>query len=150
SGDHDHILVYAKIKDAWSPNRLSKTVSQKNYYKNPDNDPRGPWNSAAYTCAKSVDERPNLYYPIVNPNTGQEVWPKKSRVWAYNEETHRNNVADKLVYWGKDGKGSMPRIKKFLAGSKGVVPRSIWSFDETGHNQESNLEMRALFDDAIF
>lgn len=150
SGDHDHILVYAKNKDNWSPNRLKKTAAQENYYKNPDNDRRGLWNSAAYTCAKSVDERPNLYYPIVNPFTGQEVWPKKTRVWAYNEETHKKNEKEDLIYWGKEGKGKMPRIKKFLSDSKGVVPRSIWGFDETGHNQESNLEMRALFGDALF
>ena len=150
SGDHDHVLVYAKSKSQWSPNRLEKTVEQEKYYKNLDGDPRGAWNSAAYTCAKSAEERPNLYYPIINPNTGEEIWPKKTRVWAYNQSSHQQNVVAGLIYWGKDGKGTMPRIKKFLKDSKGVVPRSIWGFDETGHNQESNLEMKYLFGDSPF
>jgi len=76
SSDHDHLLVYAADATAWRPNRLERTAAQKKYYSNPDNDPRGPWNSSAYTCAKSSDERPNLYYAVVNPNTGEEIWPK--------------------------------------------------------------------------
>ncbi|HIF9434226.1 TPA: site-specific DNA-methyltransferase [Photobacterium damselae] len=150
SADHDHILVYAKNKENFKPNRLKNTASQLKNFKNLDDDPRGPWNSSAYTCAKNSTERPNLYYPIMNPNTGEEIWPKKTRVWAYGQETHQLNVDNNLVYWGKDGKGSMPRIKKFLKDSKGVVPRSIWSYDETGHNQESNLEIMALFPENPF
>lgn len=139
SGDFDHVLVYARNKEVWRPNRLEKNESQLANYKNPDNDPRGVWNSSAYTCAKTADERPNLYYPIVNPNTGSEIYPSRTRVWAYDRNTHQANVESNLIYWGKDGLGTMPRIKKFLSGSKPVVPRSIWSYDEAGHNQESRL-----------
>lgn len=145
SGDFDHILTYAKSKIFWAPNRLQRNESQLSNYKNPDNDARGPWNSSAYTCAKTAAERPNLYYPIKQPNTGKEIWPSKTRVWAYNEDTHRKNVEAGLVYWGKDGMGSMPRIKKFLTHTKLVVPRSIWSHEEAGHNQESKIEIEKLF-----
>jgi adenine-specific DNA-methyltransferase len=145
SGDFDHILVYARNKDSWRPIRLEKNDAQLSNYKNPDNDPRGPWNSSAYTCAKSVDERPNLYYPVINPNTGAEIYPSKTRVWAYDKNTHQKNVENNLIYWGKDGNGTMPRIKKFLTNSKPVVPRSIWMHDEAGHNQESRLEIDKLF-----
>ena len=65
--------------------------SSLRHHKNPDSDPRGSWNSAAYTCAKSAAERPNLYYAIVNPNTGEKIWPNKTRVWAYDEARHREN-----------------------------------------------------------
>lgn len=149
SGDHDHLLVFAKNKSIWRPNRLPHTEQQKKYYTNPDGDPRGDWNSAAYTCAKSVDERPNLYYPITNPNTGEEIWPKKTRVWAYDRDTHKRNEAEGLIYWGKDGKGSTPRIKKFLGG-RNVVPRSVWGYDEAGHTQEATMESLALFPGAPF
>jgi len=145
SSDFDHILVFAKVKDQWRPNRLEKNESQLANYRNPDNDPRGVWNSAAYTCAKTADERPNLYYPIINPNTGDEVWPSRTRVWAYDRNTHESNVQAGLVYWGKDGLGRMPRIKKFLTQTKPVVPRSIWSYEEAGHNQEARLEIDKLF-----
>ncbi|MBN9368458.1 MAG: site-specific DNA-methyltransferase [Comamonadaceae bacterium] len=94
SGDHDHILVYAKSKPQWQPHRLPRSQEQTRYYTNPDNDPRGDWNSAAYTCAKTADERPNLYYPLTHPRTGQEVWPKRTRVWAYSQEAHAQHVRD--------------------------------------------------------
>ena len=145
SGDFDHVLVYARSKGLWHPNRLAKNESQLANYRNPDDDERGVWNSSAYTCAKTAEERPNLYYPIVQPVTGKEIWPSKTRVWAYDKKTHQKNVEAGLVYWGKDGKGSMPRIKKFLTETKPVVPRSIWGYEEAGHNQESRIEIDRLF-----
>jgi len=150
SNDHDHILVYAKAKAKWTPNKLPRSEAQQKYYTNPDNDPRGPWNSAAYTCAKTADERPNLYYPLVHPKTGEEVWPKKTRVWAFGRETHEEHVRNKMIYWGVDGGASLPRIKKFLDGSGDVVPRSIWAHEDSGHNQEAMLEGLALFESARF
>lgn len=150
SADHDHIIVFAKEKACWKPNRLPRSAEQLEYYQNPDNDPRGAWNSAAYTCAKSADERPNLYYPITNPSTGEKIWPSRTRVWAYDEARHRENEKKGLLYWGKDGKGRMPRIKKFLDGSRDVVPRSIWSHSEAGHNQEAKLESMTLFPEKPF
>ena len=123
SGDFDHILVYAKRKEIWRPNRLEKNAAQLANYRNPDNDPRGVWNSAAYTCAKTAEERPNLYYPITNPFNGKEILPSRTRVWAYDRNTHAKNVEQGLLYWGKDGNATMPRIKKFLTQTKPVVPR---------------------------
>ena len=149
SSDHDHILVYAKNKANWRPNRVPRSEEQLEYYKNPDNDPRGIWNSAAYTCAKTAEARPNLYYPILNPTTGEEIWPSKTRVWAYDRARHERNVSEGLLYWGKDGRATMPRIKKFLGG-RDVVPRSIWTHSESGHNQEASLEFRDLFPGAEF
>ena len=73
-----------------------------------------------------------------------DIWPSKTRVWAFGEETHKKNVEQGLVYWGKDGRATMPRIKKFLTETKPVVPRSIWSYDEAGHNQESKLEAEKI------
>jgi len=150
SGDQDHILVYARSKETWRPNRLPRTESQRDYYRNPDGDSRGPWNSAAYTCAKTADERPNLYYAITNPHTHEEIWPKRTRVWAYDADTHQKNEASGLVYWGRSGTSRVPRIKRFLEGSRDVVPRSVWSYDEAGHTQEARMEMLALFPDDPF
>uniref|UniRef100_UPI00333FF85D site-specific DNA-methyltransferase n=1 Tax=Sphingorhabdus sp. TaxID=1902408 RepID=UPI00333FF85D len=144
SGDHDLILVYAKDISQWQPNRMEYEEAQLANFSNPDSDSRGLWNSSAYTCAKTADEHPNLYYPITNPNTGEEVWPSKSRVWAYEKKTHEKNAVEGLVWWGKDGTGKMPRIKKFLEGRKGVVPRDVWTHEFAGHNQESNMELTQI------
>lgn len=149
STDHDHVVVYSRNKEIWRPNRLARDEEQLSYYQNPDNDERGDWNSAAYTCAKTAEERPNLYYAITNPNTGEKIWPSKSRVWAYDIDRHNQNVAEKLLWWGKDGKAKMPRLKKFLGG-RDVVPRSIWGYEEAGHNQEAKLELMAIMPEDNF
>jgi adenine-specific DNA-methyltransferase len=145
SSDHEYIIVFAKRKELWYPKRLARNETQDAYYKNPDNDRRGPWNSAAYTCNKSEEERPNLYYSIVNPNTNESIFPKKTAVWAYSQETYKQHVKDNLLYWGKDGKSKSPRKKQFLYDAKNVVPRSVWSYDEVGNTQQATLEFLELF-----
>ena len=142
SDDHDHVLVFAKNKEIWRPNKLPRTSAQDRLYKNPDNDPRGPWMSDNYTCAKSIEERPNLYYPITNPNTGEVIYPKKTRVWGFDEKAHRRHVFEALIYWGKDGKNSTPRLKKFKSHLRGQgrVSSTIWSYDQVGHTQDSRRE----------
>ncbi len=150
SGDHEYVLVYARMKDEWHPNRLERTEKQNSYYTNPDNDPRGPWNSAAYTCNKNSDERPNLYYPIINPNTNEEIWPRKTAVWAYSKETHAENVKNGLLYWGVDGKSKSPRKKQYLTDAKKVVPRSVLNYSDVGSTQSSTIDFLKLFDANYF
>jgi adenine-specific DNA-methyltransferase len=143
SDSHDHVLVFAKNKSIWRPNKLARTSEQNKLYSNPDNDPRGPWMSDNYTCAKSSDERPNLYYAILNPNTGEEIWPKKTRVWAFDRSTHQKHIEEQKIYWGKDGKNNTPRLKKFLSDlrSQGRVSSTIWLYEEVGHTQDARREI---------
>lgn len=144
SSDHDFLLVYAKKKESWVPNRLPRGEQQNSYYKNPDNDARGPWNSVTYTGNKSRSERPNLYYGIKNPNTGEVVFPPQNLTWRYGQETHENNERNKLLYWGKDGKSSVPRLKMFLTDAEPIVPRSVWLSSEAGSTQSSMTEQKEL------
>ncbi|MDE3027508.1 MAG: site-specific DNA-methyltransferase [Paracoccaceae bacterium] len=146
SQNHDHILIYAKDSAQWRPNQLPRDKKSLSVYKNPDNDPRGDWRSDNYTCAKSADERPNLYYPITNPNTGQEIWPKKTRVWGYGPETHAQHVAENLIWWGKDGKGKVPALKRFVTSLKndGIKALSVWLWEEVGSTQDGRKEQIAL------
>ena len=146
SDSHDHILVFAKTKEIWRPFKLPRTEDQNKLYNNPDNDPRGAWMSDNYTCAKNADERPNLYYPITNPNTGEEILPKKTRVWAFEISTHKRHLEENRIYWGKNGENSVPRLKKFLSGlrSDGRVATTIWTYDEVGHNQDAKREQTVL------
>lgn len=144
SNDIEYILVYAKEKITWRPNRLALNERQMNYYQNPDNDPRGPWNSATYTCNKSKEQRPNLYYPIMNPNTGKEVWPKETAVWAYSKDQCEEHIKNNLLFWGMDGKAAFPRFKKFLANHQGVVTRTLWHYDDVSHTQGATEELKRL------
>jgi adenine-specific DNA-methyltransferase len=138
---HDHILVYAKNKGIWRPNRLDILTKASRKRKNTDDDPRGDWVSVDYTCNKNKDERPNLFYPITNPNTGLTVWPKETAVWRFSEDRHALNVEQGLVYWGKTGKNRVPRFKNFKAiDTEGQIPTTLWLHQEVGNNQEARKE----------
>lgn len=152
SDSHDHILVYAADKETWRPNKLARTDAVDAAYKNPDNDPRGPWKPGDYTCAKSADERPNLFYAITNPNTGQEVWPSRTRVWAYSRDAHESHLADRLIWWGKDGTNRVPSLKRLLTSLRtdGTNAQTIWQWTEVGHTQDGRKEQLALVPDDPF
>lgn len=144
SNDHESILVYAREKKRGIIQRLERTEDHNKYYRNPDNDPRGPWNSTAATCNKSATERPNLYYSITNPNTGKKVFPSKSAVWAFSREKMQEYLDAGMVYWGSDGTSKSPRLKNFLSDAKKVVPRNILRYDLYGHTQMATSEYNAL------
>ena len=146
SDNHDHILVFAKNKAVWRPIPLPRSPESNKAYKNPDNDPRGPWKTGDYTCNKNADERPNLYYPIKHPLTGAEVWPKRTAVWRYSPEAHARNVQENRVWWGKDRNNTVPAFKRFLRDVEddGVVPQTIWLWNEVGHTQDGKKEQQAL------
>lgn len=150
SDDHDHILVYAEDKTVWRPDRLPRTEKQNKQYTNPDDDPRGPWMSDNYTSNKTKEERPNLYYPINNPNTGEKIWPSEDRVWAYSEDEHERHAEENRIWWGLDGTNSTPRYKRFLSDVEGVVPRTVWTYDKVGHNQDAVRKLQDLFQDNPF
>jgi site-specific DNA-methyltransferase (adenine-specific)/adenine-specific DNA-methyltransferase len=150
STDHEYVAVFARDKETWRPRKLQRTSKQLDNYKNPDNDPRGPWNSVTYTCNKSAEERPNLFHAILNPNTKKEVWPSRTAVWKYDRNRHEANESKGLVWWGVDGKARMPRLKRFLSEMGDVVPRSFFHYDDTGHTQESRTELLSIIDECPF
>jgi adenine-specific DNA-methyltransferase len=145
STSHDHVFVVARNKAVWRPNPLPRTEDQTKNYKNPDNDPRGPWQSVVYTCNKTAVERPNLYYGLTHPKTGEEVFPKRTRVWAYEPETHKRHVEENRLWWGVDQEKDKPRLKVFLSELKsGCVPRTIWYRSEAGDNQDAQRLLASL------
>lgn len=152
SNDHDHILIYAKNKPDFNLNRLERSEKSNSLYKNIDNDPRGPWKPGDYTCGKSIERSPQSYYPIKNPNTGKIIYPKKQRVWRFSPEAHQQHLAENKIYWGVDGKATMPRVKAFLSTvlDKGRVPQTIWTWEEVGHNMLARQEQVRLNDDEPF
>jgi adenine-specific DNA-methyltransferase len=152
---HDHIVVYARQAkrdkndtQGWQRNKIARGASQEARYDNKDNDERGDWTSGDLTCNKTSEERPNLYYGIPNPITRQEVLPSKTRVWAYERPVMERMLAEKRIWWGKDGT-NMPRLKIFRCDvDDGVVPSTWWDREFAGDNQDGRRELRALFPEA--
>lgn len=140
---HDHLLVYRK-SDRWQRNLIPRTAEKDRQYKYEDE--KGVFRPDNYTCSKSADERPNLYYAIVQPNTGEEIWPSKTRVWSYSKEEHLRHVAEGFIYWGKDGLGKTPSFKRYkhLLRNQGVVPQTLWSHEYASHTDAARKEVRAV------
>jgi len=143
---HDFVLVYQR-SPSWRRNLLPRGEEKDSQYKYED--AGGIFRPDNYTCAKTADERPNLYYAITNPNTGEEVWPKRTRVWSYSREEHRRHVAEGLIYWGKNGKGKVPAYKRYKQALRndGMVPQTLWPHEFAGHTDGSRKELRAILHD---
>ena len=113
-------------------------------YKNPDNDPRGPWQSGDLVAS---GERSNGHFIIKSPKTGKEFDVPQGKHWVYSKENLQKLVADNQIWFGADG-NSFPRKKRFLSDVQdGRTPSTLWLAEEVGHNQSATREVKALFDD---
>lgn len=142
SENHDFILVYAKNKELVKLNLLGRTESMNSRYKNPDNDPRGPWQSGDLVAN---EERTNGNFKVTSPFTGKVFDVPSGKHWVYSEENLKTMIAEGRVWFGKNG-DAFPRKKRYLSevmqGRKGST---IWLSDEVGHNQEAKRESIKLF-----
>ncbi|MBW1617810.1 site-specific DNA-methyltransferase [Empedobacter falsenii] len=137
--DHNSILVYSK-----SPNWLSKKLipkeGQSKHFKNPDNDPRGPWFDG--NPISSPAYRENLVYDIETPIGTKIKSPKNG--WRWSKETLFEKMQTGEIYFNKDYTNIKRRT--YLADSKGLPPSSLWAdLEETGHNRQAKYEQKKLF-----
>ena len=141
SDSHDHILVYAKNKEEWHPNLLSRTDEMDSRYSNPDNDPRGPWASSDFTVKTASDA---YMYPITTPS-GRIVIPTASRSWVTSEANYLELLNDNRIWFGTKG-SNVPRIKTFLSEvQQGTVCKTLWYRTEVGDTQEGTRDLKNVF-----
>lgn len=149
SVNHDHLLVYALIAEKWRRNLLPRNESQQTDYKNPDNDPRGPWISVALSAR-------NFYslgqWSVTTPSGRFISGPPKGRYWTVSPEKFKELCADNRIWWGQKSDG-VPRRKVFLREvQEGIVPATIWSHEIAGNTQEAKKEVLAVVpsDEEVF
>lgn len=143
---HDYVLVYARNAAEWVPNLLPRSAEQDAAYKNPDNDPRGPWKADNFT-APAGHATPSQHYELVTP-AGNHFTPPVGRAWVYTAERYKELLADNRVWFGKSGQ-NRPAYKRFLSEVRqGRVPETLWPYSEVGHNQDAKKELltRVTFD----
>lgn len=146
SDNHDFILVYAKNKEVWRPNLLPRSEEMNSRYKNPDNDPRGPWASGDLTVRTYNEE---YDYPITTPS-GKIVNPTSGRCWRCSKDRFEQLVMEDRVWFGENG-DNVPRLKRFLSDVKqGVTPLTIWKYTEVGHTQDATKESKAINSESVF
>lgn len=140
----DVILVYAK-SPLFENGFLPRDDESRARYQNPDNDPRGPWKPVDYWNMASVEDRPNLVYEITNPNTGAKIYPDR-KAWKFAKETHERHEAEKRIWWGVEGRNSVPALKLFLSDVRdGLIPHNWWPHEDAGHTDEAKKELDKLF-----
>ena len=144
SENHEYALVYAKNINSIKLNLLPRTEEMNARYKNPDNDPRGAWQSGDLVAS---GERSNGHFIVKSPKTGKEFDVPQGKHWVYSQENLLTLVNDNQIWFGDDG-NSFPRKKRFLSDVQdGRTPNTLWLCDEVGHNQTAARELKALFDD---
>ena len=151
SDNHDFILCYAKNKQrsgacgaAWTRQLLPRTTAHNKAYKYNDHDGRGPWASgdlSVKTYSAAYD------YPIQNPSTGQLHHPPQGRCWRMPKKKIIHYIQEGRVFFGRDGKG-VPMLKRYLkATQQGVVPLTVWPYNEVGSNSMATQEIKEIFPD---
>lgn len=140
---HDHILVYSKRFDSHKRfNQLPISSSRLKDFKNPDNDPRGPWASTDCT-AQAGHGTASQFYTLVTPS-GRVIELPDNLCWRFTQERMNEEIREGRIWFGKDGKG-VPRKKTYLSEISGQNSWSWWTNDEVGHNQEAKKEVKELF-----
>jgi len=142
---HDYIVAYARHAEQWRSRLLPRSAAADDKrYKNPDNDPRGPW----IPSSMSGNTPPTRNQFAIEGPTGQQSWPPPGRGWLYTEDKVAQLIADNRVWWGKKG-STRPVRKRFLSEVRdGVSPTTWWTAEEAGTNGEGRRELldRVPFD----
>lgn len=142
SESHDYIICYAKNLEQAVCNGLPRSQEANDRYSNPDNDPRGVWQSDNLSVGPIVASK---VYEIVTPG-GRKVMPPSGYCWRLDKKTFEEYKKDNRIWFGEDG-NNVPRIKRFLSEVKqGITPMTIWKYTEVGHSQDAAQKLKKLFD----
>ena len=161
--NHEYICVYAKRRR--QENRRLKESNYSEWHKhdsfvcrplpldkdkfdNPDNDPRGPWKADPFDAP---NVRPNLTYPVTNPNTGEQHLPPRGRCWRFLPEKFSSALADNRIIWTNNGLGR-PQLKVFYEEKKefGSVDNSWFSAEKIGTSTNGTKELMKIFDGTAY
>lgn len=147
SKSHDTILAYAKnMSNDFKLNKLPRSDEANSRYKNPDNDPRGVWQSGDLSVGPVVESK---VYEITTPS-GRKVLPPKGYCWRLSKERFAEFLDDNRIWFGEDGNNT-PRIKRFLSDVKdGVVAQTLWTYQEVGHTQDAKREVKQFNSNDVF
>ena len=146
SVSHDYVLCYARKKmrnpgdDGFQRALLPRENTDA--YKNPDNDPKGPWKPDPIYANNPYDAD----YVIEKPN-GVKLSRPSGQYWRYSKKTIDEAIENGSIIWGSGE--SMPMLKRYLSEVKdGLVPVTLFSRSFAGDNSQAKAEVKSLFNDA--
>jgi len=145
SFSHDYVLCYAKSLRRFQEVRgtLPLTDRVRGRYSNPDNDPRGSWQSVSLN-AQAGHGTPSQFYTLTTPS-GRQLDPPQGRCWSVTKERLEQLIAEKKIWFGAHG-NNVPRLKKFLGETtRGLTPHTLWSAGEVGTTDTATKALLQLF-----
>ena len=146
SDNHDFIVVYARDKELFEIGLLPRTEQADARYANPDDDQRGPWKPGGLDARNPYSKG---RYPIECPGGRLIQGPPRGNYWRYSKQKFLELDADGRIWWGED-KNQVPAIKRFLSEvRKGLVPETIWTYQEVGHTQRAKKTLLEIFPDHV-
>ena len=149
SPGHEYILIYGK--NLQTSGQVIKLLPfsdrDKAAYKNPDNDPRGPWISTDCT-AQAGHGTKNQFYTMVTPS-GRVVELPDSLCWRFTQEKMQEEIAAGRIWFGADGNG-VPRKKTYLSERAGRNLWTWWPNTEVGHTQSATQGLTKLLGGKVF
>ena len=143
SNDHNYTLIYSK-QPLWQPEKI-QDESKRKHFKNPDNDPKGPWFDG--NPLNSPNYRENLRYTITAPN-GFIIEPPKNG-WRWSKETLEQKMESGEIYFNSDQTNIKRRT--YLCDMEGLPPSTLWiDLNVTGHNRQAKYELLGLMPEDVF
>ena len=143
SNDYEFILCYSKNIEYFHVNLLPRTEQMNARYKNPDNDPRGPWKPG--DCVGN-GIRSRGYYNVTSPKTGKIFNVPEGKHWVYAPENMKKMIEENKIWFGSDG-NSFPAVKQYLSEVSGRRPSSLLLYEDYGHTDMAKKDVIKLFPD---
>jgi len=141
--DHNHTLIFAKNSE-WQPNKISDD-SKRSHFKNPDNDPRGPYFDG--NPLNSPNYRENLIYDLETPS-GKTISPPKNG-WRWSKQLMQEKILSGEIRFTSDE--TSIRRRTYLADMQGLPPSTLWiDLEKTGHNRQAKYELLKLLPEDVF
>lgn len=146
---HDHVLIYAKHKILWRPNRLERTPEMDARYRNPDNHPKGPWKATPLYAKRTGSEKEQAFSFVFKNGV---VWkPPRGTSPRFPADALREMDLNNEIWFGVDGTAK-PSRKTFLQDLKLSAPPAptIWLHGDVGNNHEARREVKDINADDPF
>ena len=133
---HEYVFIFCKRYDDLL-NKIPAIIDDKDY-RNPDNDPRGPYKTMPCT------NKGGAVYSVTTP-TGRII----TEEWRFKKETYDALLEDNRLVFPRGGEGK-PRYKLFLRDKKNEgVLANTW-LSEIASNQQGTIELKDIFDELPF
>ena len=138
----EYIVTYAKSASTeLNSEQLSEDYIQKSYYEPNEDFPLGKWRPVPITVSKGLSGG-GYEYEITTPSG-----KKHSKLWAYPENSYKQLLANKKVYFGKN-LDAIPQRVIYAHESTGQPVSNYW--DNIATNKEGKKEILSIFGDGFF